>query len=77
VKKPEDIEGILYAEIDLGMISMAKSAADPVGHDSRPDVTRLLLNPNPAPPVQYLKTPMTTVQANEVEEGEEEAPGNG
>lgn len=73
---PEDVEGILYAEIDLAMISIAKSAADPVGHYSRPDVTRLLLNPNPAPPVQYMKTPMTIVQACEVEEEEEEAPGN-
>ena len=73
---PEDVEGTLYAEIDLGMISIAKSAADPVGHYARPDVTRLLLNPNPAPPVQYMKTPMTTVQICEVEEAEEEAPGN-
>jgi aliphatic nitrilase len=45
---PEDAEGILYADIDLDMISIAKSAADPAGHYSRPDVTRLLLNTSPA-----------------------------
>lgn len=41
---PEDQEGILYADIDLNMITLAKSVADPTGHYSRPDVTQLLLN---------------------------------
>lgn len=41
---PEDEEGLLFAELDLGAIAVAKSFADPVGHYSRPDVTRLLLN---------------------------------
>lgn len=45
---PETEEGVLTAEVDLGMIAIAKSAADPVGHYSRPDVTRLLFNPEPA-----------------------------
>ena len=71
---PEDVEGIIYAEIDLSMISLAKSAADPVGHYSRPDVTRLLFNPNPAPPVQYMETPMTSFERNEAVEAEEETP---
>lgn len=44
--------GILYADIDLSAIAVAKAAADPVGHYSRPDVTRLLLNKNPRRPVE-------------------------
>ena len=49
---PEDAEGILYADIDLAMISIAKAAADPVGHYSRPDVVRLMLNRKKSPRVQ-------------------------
>ena len=33
-----DEEGIVYADIDLGVISIAKAAADPAGHYARPDV---------------------------------------
>lgn len=47
----EDEEGILYADIDLDMITMAKAVADPTGHYSRPDVTQLLLNSQPQDPV--------------------------
>lgn len=42
-----DQEGLVLADIDLGTISLAKHAADPVGHYARPDVTRLLLNRSP------------------------------
>ena len=49
----EDQEGIVYADIDLGMISLAKAAADPAGHYARPDVTRLLLNKTPGDRVVY------------------------
>lgn len=49
---PETKEGLIYADIDLGMISLAKAAADPTGHYSRPDVTRLLLNTAPSRPVE-------------------------
>ncbi len=43
----ETEEGLVVADIDLGMISLAKAAADPAGHYARPDVTRLLLNKTP------------------------------
>ena len=51
---PEKEEGIVYADIDREMISMAKIAYDPIGHYSRPDVARLLLNKNPANCVECL-----------------------
>lgn len=44
----ETEEGILYADIDLSVIGVAKAAYDPVGHYSRPDVVRLLFNNKPA-----------------------------
>lgn len=47
----EHEEGLLIAEIDLAMIAIAKAAADPCGHYSRPDVFRLMFNDKPAPPV--------------------------
>ena len=42
---PDTEEGLVTADIDLGMIAFAKAAADPAGHYARRDVTRLLLNP--------------------------------
>ena len=44
----------MYAEIDLSLIALSKAAADPSGHYSRPDVTRLLLDKRPQPAVQIV-----------------------
>lgn len=41
---PEDQEGILYADLDPVGITLAKGAADPVGHYGRGDALRLLIN---------------------------------
>ena len=71
---PETQEGILYADIDLGMIALAKAAADPAGHYSRPDVTRLLFNPNPAPRVEYVGRQGAVIEAPKpLEERKEES----
>lgn len=40
----EDEEGLLFATLDPSALIFAKVAADPAGHYSRPDVTRLMLN---------------------------------
>ena len=53
----ETEEGILYADLDPTLIAIAKSAADPVGHYSRPDVFTLLVNRNPLPRVTYEDAP--------------------
>ncbi len=50
---PEGTEGLVYADIDLGMISLAKAAADPAGHYARPDVTQLLLDKTPGDRVVF------------------------
>lgn len=48
---PDTEEGIVLADIDLGMIAYAKAAADPAGHYARPDVTRLMINRKAQRPV--------------------------
>jgi nitrilase len=44
-------EGLVYADLDLSLIDLAKNIVDPVGHYSRPDVTRLLFDNRPKKPV--------------------------
>lgn len=51
-------EGLVMAEIDLDLIPFAKASADPAGHYSRPDVTRLLFNNRPARRVEYFASPL-------------------
>ena len=65
---PEGAEGIVYADLDLGMISLAKAAADPAGHYARPDVTRLLLDRTPGDRV----VPRQRHAVEVAREGEEE-----
>ena len=62
----EDEEGLVIADIDLGMISLAKAAADPSGHYSRPDVTRLLFDKTRREPVvlQHASEPVEGANAN-------------
>ncbi len=49
ITEPTDptIEQIVVADIDLDDIGLAKNVVDPVGHYSRPDVVRLLIDQNP------------------------------
>jgi nitrilase len=68
-----DQEGIVYADIDLGMISLAKAAADPAGHYARPDVTRLLLNDAAVSPVER-RDPRPAQAETEAEAITEERP---
>lgn len=75
---PQDCEGLLLADIDLGMIAYAKAAADPTGHYSRPDVARLLFNPDPSPVVERMgsgpsSSRMAASSFSVIPEGEEGA----
>ena len=70
----EDDEGLVYADLDLGMISLAKAAADPAGHYARPDVTRLLLNRTPGDRVVSFSAPGVEIEG---EVGDPRSPGSG
>src|SRR5437879_12997683 len=65
-KLPPDQESILCADIDLGMIAVATNAADPAGHYSRPDVTRLLLNTSRANRVEHFTLPIDAEVMSEI-----------
>lgn len=59
----ETEEGLLFAEVDLGTIGVAKAAYDPTGHYSRPDVLRLLFNRKPASRVHAFDPEYTEADA--------------
>jgi nitrilase len=48
--------GILYAEIDLERVGMARRSLDVVGHYSRPDLFELRVNTGPQKPVEFTQT---------------------
>jgi nitrilase len=48
-------EGILTADLDLARVVESKFDFDVTGHYARPDVFRLLVNEQPAPPVQAME----------------------
>jgi nitrilase len=62
---PEEQEGLVTAEVSLPMISVAKSVADPVGHYSRPDVLRLMINRSSNKNVMSFAGPMREVAIEE------------
>jgi aliphatic nitrilase len=64
----ETAEELVIAELDLGMISLAKAAADPAGHYSRPDVTRLMFNPTPGDRVLQFAMPGVEVSRPSLDE---------
>jgi nitrilase len=45
--------GILYAEIDLERVGMARRSLDVAGHYARPDIFRLQVNRRPQAPVDF------------------------
>ena len=58
-RRAADWEGLICAEIDLGLISLAKAAADLAGHYARADVTRLLINRSPNVRVEEFRLPIS------------------
>jgi nitrilase len=47
--------GILYGEINLERVGMARRSLDVVGHYARPDVFQLRINREPQRPVEYIR----------------------
>jgi len=70
---PHTEEGLVVADIDLSMIAFAKAAADPAGHYSRPDVTRLLLNERRQRPVVNFNDASSVIVPEDTSEPEIES----
>ena len=64
----EHAEGIVYADIDLSLIAISKMAADPSGHYSRPDATRLVFDKRPRAAVEVVEGPAHVTAAPAAEQ---------
>ena len=53
-------EGILMAELDMGLIVKRKRMMDSVGHYARPEILSLLLDKRPTAPMQQIPAPPAT-----------------
>lgn len=49
--------GILFADIDLERVGVARRSLDTVGHYSRPDIFRLHVNTGRLRPVEFSASP--------------------
>jgi nitrilase len=49
---------ILYADIDLERVGMARRSLDVVGHYARPDLFELRVNARPQMPLSYMNEPL-------------------
>ncbi len=70
-KLPHDEEGLLIADLDMNAIKIAKCFHDPVGHYSRPDVTRLLLNKCPQPKTEEYAPELFSIESDDADTSEE------
>jgi nitrilase len=68
---PHTEEGILYADLDLRQIPLAKAAADPVGHYARSDVLSLRFNRSKTSPVEHVGGAPSMAAAATATEGKE------
>lgn len=54
---PPEQEGLVFADLDLGLLPLARSLQDPTGHYQRGDVTQLWVNTQPRRPVVFTGAP--------------------
>ena len=45
--------GVLYADVDLAQVGVARRSLDVAGHYARPDIFQLHVNTNDAKPVEF------------------------